>query len=267
MKNKKGMLIIIGVATLLSAFALIFTYAYEKETIKRSLAKENEPKFGTEYRNAASMQEGNSGNGRPGILNNVAATVFNRERTNKLVSSIISDYYYFINTNQYEKAYKMLNEDYRNEFGVNFNKFKATVKDEGMQRRIISSIVPVMGDEIISVEYFLLKENGFIKKEMSLLRGNDAYSVTLNGLTGIKDILTLYEENGLKITITKRYSIGRYIAYKVIIENLTSKSQYQNHPQGYYGVYKNKNMITRYYIQQMSIREIITYYKVVSAKN
>ena len=30
-------------------------------------------------------------------------------------------------------------------------------------------IVPVMGDEIISVEY-LLKENRFIKKEMSLLR-------------------------------------------------------------------------------------------------
>lgn len=263
MTRKKKIIIILSAIICFSLIGLFFTLAYEKEMKKVNEAKEQKIKIEDNYFEKAEklgIEEDRF------LLNSITRNIKkinNQDRVFKLASSMVSEYNYLINTQQLDKAYEMLDSDYINEFKVDYNIFQAKHKGEKIKKYVITYIEEMKTEGIILVEYIIERENGFIKENMSIVENDGEYALTLNGLTEKTTMEVIYEVEGIKIYIPKRYKIANSVAYKMIIENTTNKDiKIKNYPNGFYGVIQDQkyshriiNSTTPYFLEDYILKQ------------
>lgn len=264
MLDKKKAIIVLSMVVCISLIALLCSIGYEKDMQKIKTAKDQETKIEDIYYEKAREL---------GVENNVTLLksldrsfkkVIGQDRVTKLASGILSEFNYLINTQQLEKAYSMLDDGYKEDFGITYEIFSARYSGEKIDKYVISSIENMSLGGIISVKYFILTENGYIKKNISIMETKEGkYALTLNGLTERTTMMKEHAAEGIKVDVVERYKVGDNVAYKMIIENTSSIDiEIKNVPNGFYGVNQGQkyshtllNSITPYFIDNYIVRQ------------
>jgi hypothetical protein len=245
MNDKKKMIPILAIVVALSFVGLIGTISLEKNMNNYKATEEKKPKIQDEYYEKA--KELGIEEATP-LLPNIDRSVKkidNDERAYKLASDILSDFRFYIETRQLEKAYSMLNQEYIQDFGMTYEVFKAQYEDYKTYKYVIISIKNLKSNyEAVYLRYFEAREDGYVKHSMSVIKGKTGeYSIALNGLTEATQISKENTNEGLKISVVKRYFIGDRIGYKVVLENTTESDIYiANNPEGIYGILQDKKI-------------------------
>jgi hypothetical protein len=239
-RRKKAIILLLSIVYF-SLVGLLFTLGFEKDIKNINESKAKETKIEDKYFEKAEklgIEEDKS------ILNAITRSmkkINNQDRVFKLASNMVSEFNYLINTQQLEKAYKMLDSEYTEEFGLTYEVFEAKNKGEKIDKYVISYIEEMKTEGIILIEYLVVAENGFIRKDMSVIEKNGEYTLTLNGLSEKTRMKVDYEEKGIKTSVTRRYKVGDSVAYKFTLENTTDKDiKIRNYPNGFFGVVQNQ---------------------------
>ena len=263
MAQRKKTIIILLAIVCFALIGLLFSMGYEKEMQRINESKANQTKIEDKYFEKAEKL----GIEEDRILLNSITRNFkkanNKDRVYKLVSSMLSEYNYLINTQQLEKAYNMLDDEYINEFNLNYNIFKAKNKGELIDKYVITSIEEIEIGSIILVEYIIVRDSGFVKEKMSIVEKNGEYTLTLNGLSEKTTMAVEQNIKGIKISVPRRYKVGNSVAYKIIIKNTSDKDMnINNYHNGFFGVVQNQkyshkilNTINPYFMEDYIVRE------------
>lgn len=263
MAKRKKLIIILSTILCLSMIGLLSTLGYEKNMQELKENKDKQTKIEDNYFEKADKLGLEKDRRFVNTITRNMKKINNQDRVFKLASAMLSEYNYFINTQQLKKAFEMLDTEYIEEFKINYNIFEAKNKGEIIEKYVITNIKEMKAEGIILVEYIIIKENGFLSEDMSIINHNGEYRLTLNGLSERTKIEVTHEVKGIKISIPRRYKIGNSVAYKLIIDNNTNQDLHiSNHINGFFGIMQNQkyshkiaSVTTPHFLEDYVIRQ------------
>lgn len=158
------------------------------------------------------------------------------------IYDLISDFYYKINSKNFDKAYNMINQDYKTDTGLTFLDFKNRydIKDNLIFK--IENIENVDNHYIAEViTYRDSYKNIYKSKQYFTIFLDEKPSLIDIGVKNIEEINYINETEDLIIKCSKKYKLARGYLYTVSIINKTPHIiQIKPNEEGIYGIDKEK---------------------------
>lgn len=231
MRENKIIAIILIAVSLLSLLFLTATHFDQKKI------RENK-NLSTSYKTASSSKE---------TINNKNFSLTERARgDNELVNieKIIGEFYFYINSKDYEKAFEMLNEDYIDFYELSLEHFKGKhdYKDEKIYSIRSTQIEPdryIIGVDLINRADLESGNKGSLSRiTLGYIKDKGLDEVGIKWSINSK---TLKEEKDFDIGIIKEIGINDGIVYEIKINNKSDKAiRIKNEPEGIYASNNNR---------------------------
>lgn len=210
MKANKNKIIMFISIIVIALIGLILISIYDKEIEESRLEEQEKKDLEDIYKE--------SNNEDREILTQIKDKIQdgnNKESIEKTVSDVLSDFYYYINTNQYNEAYEMINEEYKEDFNLLYEKFESLYSNMPDREYFIEKITEK--DKFIYVEHYDSYNDKYSKKHTTI--NKEDYSLTLHGVYNSKKANIKSKKENITIEIDKSMYIGNNIAYKINIIN------------------------------------------------
>ncbi|MBO8160660.1 MAG: hypothetical protein H0Z24_03405 [Thermosipho sp. (in: Bacteria)] len=157
-------------------------------------------------------------------------------------------FFRLINEKRFQEAYNMLDEDYKKEFGISLEEFKAKYDYEKEKIFVVNEFINRDNRYILKARIYNFVpadqpdgEETYITRAFTIFAKKSGYSLADIGILNIKQLRVVKEHKDLALLVDKSFALPDGSIWILEIENKSSESVYiQDNLYGFYAV-KNGN--------------------------